>query len=264
MSGRQAEANREALDYVRRTLGPGDPARGDGFSGAAQAPEGQAVLARIMTERTDKSAASDDTTQGERPHRAQGVRRRWLVAAAAVVALGGVTAVADAMGVLPSGVVDGLTRIEGGDMGGVDLDRARMLVEAPMPDGRRTMQVWQAPNESGGTCTYTRYVAADGTEEGGGTDCSNGAHAEPLDRLPLWTGGGTTDMDGYETTYGHAAKPAVAVRITWADGARQTVRLNADGSFLTFARRRPAVERQYRTIDALDRRGKVVVSDPHA
>ena len=62
---------------------------------------------------------------------------------------------------------------------------------------------------------------------------------------------------------GHAAEPAVTVRITWADGARRTVPLNPDGTFLTFVRSRPGTEGEYRTIDALDRQGKVVTSDPH-
>lgn len=251
MSGRRTRITQESLEFTRHTLGPGDPARGDEFTGAARTPEGRAVLARILADRP------------EPPGRARGTRRRRLVAAATVMALGGVTAMADAMGVLPSGVVDGLTRIQDDALGEVDLDRARMLVAGPMPDGRRTMQVWQAPNGSGGTCLYTRYVADDGTAEGGGTECSNGAGATPLDRLPLWTGGGTTDTPGYETVFGRAAEPAVTVRITWADGARHTVRLNPDGTFLTFARRQPGTEREYRTIDALDRRGRVVTSDPH-
>lgn len=88
-----------------------------------------------------------------------------------------------------------------------------MLVAGRMPDGRTT-QVWQAPNQSGGRCAFARYMAADGTEVPGGTGCSNGAGAEPLERMPLWSGGGTTDMDGYVTTYGYAAKPAVAVTRT--------------------------------------------------
>ncbi|WJV50442.1 hypothetical protein [Streptomyces flavofungini] len=70
-------------------------------------------------------------------------------------------------------------------------------------------------------------------------------------------------MPGYETVYGRAVEPAATVRITWADGARRTVRPNPDGTFLTFARRRPGTEREHRTIDAPDRRGKVGTSDPH-
>ncbi|ARX81623.1 hypothetical protein SMD44_01021 [Streptomyces alboflavus] len=281
MSARRTETTQEALAYTRRTLGPADPARGDEFNGAARTPEGRAVLARILADQPEARGHAKATRQlrshaeaarQPRGHvreprkprvRVRGTRRRWLVAAATVMALGGVTAMADAMGVLPSGVVDGLTRVQDDGMGEVDLDRARLLVAGPMPDGRRTMEVWQAPNKSGGTCLHTRYVADDGTAEGGGTECSNGAGATPLDRLPLWTGGGTTEMPGYDTLYGHAAEPAVTVRITWADGARRTVPLNPDGTFLTFVRSRPGTEGEYRTIDALDRQGKVVTSDPH-
>ncbi|WP_030670480.1 hypothetical protein [Streptomyces sp. NRRL B-1347] len=74
-------------------------------------------------------------------------------------------------------------------------------------------------------------------------------------------------MDGYCTTCGYAAKPAVAVRITWPDGAKETVRLNADGYYLTFSRHSvmgPSGEFEYRTIDALDRDGKTVAGDPYA
>ena len=179
MSARRTETTQEALAYTRRTLGPADPARGDEFNGAARTPEGRAVLARILADQPEARGHAKATRQlrshaeaarQSRGHvreprkprvRVSGTRRRWLVAAATVMALGGVTAMADAMGVLPSGVVDGLTRVQDDGMGEVDLDRARLLVAGPMPDGRRTMEVWQAPNKSGGTCLHTRYVADD-------------------------------------------------------------------------------------------------------
>ncbi|MFD9905431.1 hypothetical protein [Streptomyces sp. NPDC059063] len=257
MTGQRTDTTQEALAYVRRMLGPADPVRDDAYNGAARAPEGRAALERILAEPPE-------------PHRrARGSRRRWLVVSTAMVVLVGVSAMADATGVLPSGVVKGLTRGDDDELGKVDLDKARMLVEGRAPDGR-SLEVWQAPNSSGGVCMFTRVMAEDGTEVeegGGGTSCSNGRYTERK-RLPLWSGGGSVDMDGYYTTYGYAAKPAVSVRITWPDGMKETARLNADGYFMTFSRRfpwdTPDGKTQYRTLDALDRNGKVVASDPYA
>ncbi|WP_172383264.1 hypothetical protein [Streptomyces sp. MNP-20] len=251
MRGQRTEQTQEALAYVRRTLGPADPVCED--ADAARTPEGRAALARILAE----------PAGGER--RPRTTRRRWIVVVTAMVTLAGVTAVADATGVLPSGVIEGLTRAGADDFGEVDLKKARMLVEGPTPDGR-TMQVWHAPNASGGGCLHTRYLTDDGTAQGGDSECWNGEGADPLDRMRLWSGGGG-GTHGYYTTYGHAAKPAVAVRITWPDGARETVQLNANGYFLTFSRHSvmgPNGEFEYRTIDALDPDGKTVASDPYA
>ncbi|MEI5101964.1 hypothetical protein RB200_29875 [Streptomyces sp. PmtG] len=148
-------------------------------------------------------------------------------------------------------------------MGGVDLDRAQMVIEGRTPDGR-TMQVWKAPNDSGGACLHTRYVTDDGAAEPGDTECWSGRHTEPLESLPLWTGGGTSVVPGYVTTYGRATVPAAAsLRIIESDGTRHTVRLKPDGTFLTFTRQQDETAFERRTIEVLDARGKVLYTDPY-
>ncbi|MEU6254878.1 hypothetical protein [Streptomyces sp. NPDC047043] len=232
-------ASTENEDRVRRLLGPADPVT------AEPAPD-PVVLARILAEPRPRS-----------------YRRRWVVGAGAVAALGAGGLVAQATGIIPDDVHWGLDRAghgPGSEGMAPDTDRAELLFSGTAPDGLR-MQYWSAPNPSGGTCTYVRVLGKDGKPvEGGWSECSRGGgNAE---KTALWCSVDTNALSDWVAIYGRAPKGAVAVRVVWKGGRTEgPIGLGRDRYFSTFlpynSRSNEEWTEGYRT-EALDAHGRVV------
>lgn len=251
---RPHDTTAEAEDRVRHLLGPADPRAGRSQNGddPALGERGQQVLARVLA--TDPRSVKDHRTA----HWSR--RRRWAVATAASAAiLGGVGMGAQAAGVLPDNVIWGLSRADDYGAFEVDLSKADMLFAGSVPDGTR-LEYWEAPNASGGTCTYLRTITPEG-EEDGETECGNGIYGDPV---PDWSTNNTTILHDWTTVYGHAPESAVSVRYILRDGSVEgPFTVDRNGYFLGFT---PAADHGLRdwygyTVKGLDARGRVVWVD---
>ncbi|MFJ5261856.1 hypothetical protein ACIQAC_15485 [Streptomyces sp. NPDC088387] len=204
---------------VRALLGPADPADND------TAPD-PTVLAGILAT--------------EAPDPVRRYRRRWVIGAAAVGVLGAGGLAAQATGIIPDDVGWGLDRAgHGPGAEGMEAitDKARKLFSGRAPDGTG-LEMWTAPNPSGGTCDYLRALDRDGRPDqqlGGWSSCGRGSGWGI--RPSPWGVVDTQALTGWTTLYGRAPAGAVTVRYVWDDGrTEQGIHVGRDRYFLHFLR----------------------------
>ncbi|MEV0407603.1 hypothetical protein [Actinoallomurus sp. NPDC050550] len=101
-----------------------------------------------------------------------------------VLVLAGAGAAADATGLIPTGVVQHLRKGSGGNLHAYS-GKARMRAETRTADGD-IVQYWDAPNRSGGRCTYLRVVPHAGSheKEDGGVGCAMPDDTPDKDKTP--------------------------------------------------------------------------------
>jgi hypothetical protein len=234
----------ETIAHVRRLLEPADPIGAHDYEHAPDDPEGRLALARILS------------TQRKRPPRRL-TRRRVTIVFATVLAVGAVGAAADAAGLIPSGVIKGLTRGDdpGAVWGGADIGKATLVIEAHGPQGSRA-QWWFAPGKKAGSCVYHRQMAP-GKKDDGSTECSGSRTLLPARDEKLYIRYAPL-IDQWMGILGRAASPAVTLRVTFQDGQQQLVSIRADGFFMAVFDR----EQESEPIDVatLDPAGRVLTS----
>lgn len=274
----------EAISYVRGVLGAADPVGGTDFTDAAKDEQGRAAFRQIMDSGTP--AHKPEALPAHRPKR----RRRWTVVGGVALVLAGAGAAANATGLVPDGVVKGLTKVGQDDKeDGLRAltDRAKLRAETRSPKGD-VVQFWEAPNVSGGLCTYLRILPKGGGKEDGGNGCGvpdniPDQEKSAWDRVASFSS--EPSVDGRTVSYGHV-EPALKItslRLTLGDGRRLSIPVKPDGYFISLlpegvgttpvppevqAGGQPAVQKwmagrppPFKEVAALDRTGKVVVAD---
>jgi hypothetical protein len=247
---RAREDTTETEARVRQLMGPADPL-------ADRVEEGEAdrdVLARVL-------ATDPRPRKGRKPAYRPRRRRGWVVAATALTALAGAGLAAEATGIIPDDVIWGLNRAghgPGAEGLEADTDNARKLFEGKAPNGDR-LEYWQAPNPSGGECTYLRVIDSEGGKANSESSCGRGgAYA---DTPEVWAETNTNALDDWTALYGKVPDSAVSVRVTFEDGGVEgPIKADAHHYFLTFL---PLHDRStwdwaaYK-VEALDANGRVV------
>jgi hypothetical protein len=263
----------EAVAYVRNVLAAADSGHRTEIS--AHDERGRADFYRILN--------SEEPAKRRRRH------RRWMVVAATALSLACATAAADATGLIPTGVVQHLRKGSDGNLHAY-AGKARMRAETRTSDGD-VVQYWDAPNRSGGRCTYLRVLPHGGKEEkgGGGVGCAMpddtpDKDKTPWDRVAFFTW--EPAIGDRMVAYGNIEPrlKTATLRVTLTDGRRLTIPVKADGYFIGLlpagvniqktpaeveAQGRAASEAwmrthpglQMRTVEALSADGRVLVTD---
>jgi hypothetical protein len=117
-------------------------------------------------------------------------------------------------------------------------DNAQLRAETRITDGD-VVQFWEAPNNTGGLCTYIRVLPRQGREgkQGGGVGCGM-PDGTPDDEKTAWDRVARFSWEPVfsdrAAVYGHIESrlKAVTARVTLTDGRRLAIPVNQAGYFL--------------------------------
>jgi hypothetical protein len=184
-------------------------------------------------------------------------RRRVLFTTAVTAALLATGAgVATASGVLPESFTQHLSFWTSETNGGVDVDTARRVAQAPGPDGNM-LTVWAATGANGTTCVSPMFEAPGDLDRPAPADApSAGGQCTPVDTQATFGDLGASANDhGIHTVWG-AAGEAVRAELRLADG---TVRpaLPAEGMYFYWYLANETVEAP--VLVGYDAAGKVIL-----
>jgi hypothetical protein len=153
-----------------------------------------------------------------------------LVAALAAALVGSATGIAGAAGLLPESFTGPLAFWERETNGGIDVQTARRVAQAPGPDGT-VLSVWSARAADNTTCIAPMFEAPGPLDRPppADFDLAGGQCSAAVSTVPFGTLGGSTDGRRTHTMWATAGQ-AVRAEVRMPDGSTRSA-LRAEGMF---------------------------------